>query len=429
MKKVNVLGVCVIVGIGILLQSAHAQYREYAKESGIGIPFFKLALNQRFDEHSKQVHFYTRAQFLYDDLMFVRSDTSGYDADLEFIIAIYDKNNRVVRSKTVHKKIHVPNFDLTNSRKEKLIIKNDFFLNPGKYKILGRSNDLISNKSAQRKVSIKIDDFIHKKIAMSKIIFAHDLQRDSSGHVLSFTPTFGNNFNVRSGHFFVLFDVFTQDTLQPLQVHYSMSSKSKKSDLDTTITRTAPARYNTFVLDIRKERFNRSEYTLEVTVSSGKNKIKQLQNFSFYWTDVPNTIADIDLALKEMTYILSSDSLKKYLKAPLKEKQAFFKRFWKERDPDPATARNELKNEYFKRVNYANREFKVMGQQGWQTDRGRILIKFGFPDDVERHPFEMGTKPYVIWRYYNLRKTFLFIDVTGFGDYRLHPDFLEVEYQ
>ena len=130
-----------------------------------------------------------------------------------------------------------------------------------------------------------------------------------------------------------------------------------------------------------------------------------------------------------MRYIIPHDSLDKYKNSDLDVKQVYFKRFWKLRDPNPKTTKNELKDEYFKRVNYANRNFTGFGQNGWLTDRGRILIKFGFPDDIERHPFEMGTQPYQIWRYYGLRKTFVFLDQTGFGDYRLHMDYLNVEFQ
>ena len=80
-------------------------------------------------------------------------------------------------------------------------------------------------------------------------------------------------------------------------------------------------------------------------------------------------------------------------------------------------------------MNYANEHFSGLAMDGWLTDRGRIFIKFGPPDDIERHPFELETRPYEIWRYYSLRKVFLFQDYTGFGDYRLHPDYVNVEYQ
>jgi hypothetical protein len=50
---------------------------------------------------------------------------------------------------------------------------------------------------------------------------------------------------------------------------------------------------------------------------------------------------------------------------------------------------------------------------------GMVFIILGEPNDVERHPFEQGAKPYQIWYYYQQDRRFIFIDETGFGDYRL----------
>jgi hypothetical protein len=48
-----------------------------------------------------------------------------------------------------------------------------------------------------------------------------------------------------------------------------------------------------------------------------------------------------------------------------------------------------------------------------------VLIRFGSPQNVERHPFESDSKPYEIWYYYDQNREFIFVDETGFGDYRL----------
>ena len=57
--------------------------------------------------------------------------------------------------------------------------------------------------------------------------------------------------------------------------------------------------------------------------------------------------------------------------------------------------------------------------EGWRTDMGMIFVRFGSPDNIERHPFEYNVKPYEIWYYYQLNRQFIFVDETGFGDYRL----------
>ena len=143
----------------------------------------------------------------------------------------------------------------------------------------------------------------------------------------------------------------------------------------------------------------------------------------------PQSSEDISLALRQMRYIVPEDSLDKYLEAALKDQKLFFKAYWKQRDPNPNSTVNELMEEYFGRVNKSNKDFSTFENNGWLTDRGRLLIKFGYPDDVERHPFELHTNPYVIWRYYSLRKIFLFTDRTGFGDYQLHPDYFDQEWR
>ena len=69
-------------------------------------------------------------------------------------------------------------------------------------------------------------------------------------------------------------------------------------------------------------------------------------------------------------------------------------------------------------MNYTNEHFSEYFE-GWRSDRGMVFILLGLPDNVERHPFEVDSKPYEIWQYYNLNISLVFVDRTGFGDYHL----------
>ena len=92
------------------------------------------------------------------------------------------------------------------------------------------------------------------------------------------------------------------------------------------------------------------------------------------------------------------------------ERDAFVEQFWARRDPTPGTPVNEFKVEHYRRIAYANQQFTTSGVPGWKTDRGRILIMWGRPDEKESHP-EGGvytlpggagqtyTFPYEIWLY------------------------------
>ncbi len=85
--------------------------------------------------------------------------------------------------------------------------------------------------------------------------------------------------------------------------------------------------------------------------------------------------------LSKTRYIITAKERKIFLELPDSEKDAFIDEFWTRRDPDPDTAENEFKMEYFDRLEEAERLFTGEGRPGWLTDRGRIYILFGPPLD------------------------------------------------
>jgi GWxTD domain-containing protein len=123
------------------------------------------------------------------------------------------------------------------------------------------------------------------------------------------------------------------------------------------------------------------------------------------------------------------------------EREKFIEDFWHSRDPDPDTVENEFKEQFYERIAYANEHFSS-GKPGRMTDRGRIYIKFGKPDEVESHPaggsyerpsWEGGgstsTYPFEKWFYRHIPNVrsgveLEFVDPTGSGEYRLarNPD-------
>lgn len=125
----------------------------------------------------------------------------------------------------------------------------------------------------------------------------------------------------------------------------------------------------------------------------------------------------------EVASYISTEAEKKQFSnlVELDAKRKFLYDFWKRRDIDPMTQENEFKTEYMKRVSYANENFTSAFRKGWNTDRGRVYIVYGPPDDIERYPSSYDAEPYEIWNYNSLQNgvIFIFIDRTGQGDYRL----------
>ncbi len=101
-------------------------------------------------------------------------------------------------------------------------------------------------------------------------------------------------------------------------------------------------------------------------------------------------------------------------------KQAFLIEFWRKRDRNPETAQNEFRDNYLTLVNTANKEFSGF-KKGWKTDRGRVLLLYGVPDEIERFPLSMESKAHHIWKYFSIQGgiVFIFVDKQGFGEFEL----------
>ena len=81
------------------------------------------------------------------------------------------------------------------------------------------------------------------------------------------------------------------------------------------------------------------------------------------------------------------------------ERERFIQQFWERRDPTPGTPENEFKEEHYRRIAYANQQYQeAMGLDGWKTDRGRVYITYGPPDEKEIHP--NATPPNEQWLYH-----------------------------
>jgi len=142
----------------------------------------------------------------------------------------------------------------------------------------------------------------------------------------------------------------------------------------------------------------------------------------------------------EVRYLITEEERAVYGKlTTAEEREQFIEEFWRRRDPNPATPDNEFREEFYRRIAYANENFRA-GGPGWMTERGRIYVLYGPPDRRDARPMggryqkpaNMGgdtvtTYPFEIWEYDYIPGigndlTIEFVDRTGTGMYVLTTD-------
>src|SRR5262252_4122319 len=143
---------------------------------------------------------------------------------------------------------------------------------------------------------------------------------------------------------------------------------------------------------------------------------------------------------EDVVYIITPDERSAFLQLETnEEREQFIEQFWLRRSSNPDLPDNDFKEEHYRRIAYANEHF-ASGIPGWKTDRGRIYIIWGKPDEIESHPaggtydrpMEEGggsttTYPWETWRYRYLEGIqenviLEFVDPSGSGEYHLTMD-------
>jgi len=143
---------------------------------------------------------------------------------------------------------------------------------------------------------------------------------------------------------------------------------------------------------------------------------------------------------EEVPYIITNEEKAAFKKLTTDdEREQFIEAFWERRNPNPGSVENEFKEEYYRRIAYANEHY-ASGIPGWKTDRGRIYIMYGPPDELDDHdaggtyirpPEEGGgetsTYPFEQWRYRYIdgigtNIILEFVDPTMTGEFHLTMD-------
>ncbi len=150
--------------------------------------------------------------------------------------------------------------------------------------------------------------------------------------------------------------------------------------------------------------------------------------FVAFGEDLP--VATFGEMIDYLRYYASTARLQ-LLRAAVPERRAtVWAQFLRETDPNPGTAEHEGLREYFGRVAQANAQFREEGSTGWMTDRGRVFVTLGRPDQIfEPNVADLSQRGRTqIWDYREHRLQILFIDQTGFSRWRMTPS-SELEFE
>jgi GWxTD domain-containing protein len=312
---------------------------------------------------------------------------------------------------------------ITNSKSEQKNLSDksvssykSYFLKPDNYKITFVVKDKNSNNEFAKETSFTVSNPMLERVISSDVMLLSNYELDSKGEK-EITPIINGNVGTLDAYY-VFAEVWNRSETELLnkQLNIKIFDDKDKLLFDTLVSVDLKSGNNSVIQKLFTEKYNIGNHKMDVL--DGNRKISS-RNFVCKWSDIPISIKDLDDAVKQLLYIATSSELDNIKDAKTnEEKMKRFLKFWKSKDPSPRTSKNELMVEYYNRIKIANERYSHY-VDGWKTDMGMVFIVNGTPSVIDRHPFDNDSKPYEIWTYYDLNRQYIFVDYTGFGDYRL----------
>lgn len=412
----------------LVLAHAQAQVEISRKAAGEIIPPFDVDAISFASTTSDMSRLDVYAAIAYEQLSFVKQ-SDQFTASYEMTIALYDSANALVVERLWTENVTTAIFEQSVSPSSFSIVRRSFDLPPGLYKISVLYRDLESKVTRRVAKQLTVSDFTQPGLHLSDIMLIGRLTQ--SGDKRSITPSISPNVGNIGGSMHLFFEAYNDSTLDSAQFVVTILSEKNAEMLKAdSLVPLTPGR-NQIFLRVDQSSLPIGDYRLYVQafpISSRDSSFASTsRSITVRWGGLPKTIQDIDVAIDQLVYIAKDKELAYIREATTpEEKQKRFIEFWKKRDPNPNTTRNEKMEEHYARIEYANKYFKHY-TEGWRTDMGMVYVIFGTPSNVDRHPFDAGSKPYEVWSYYELNHSFVFVDQTGFGDYRLTTPIWEVQ--
>lgn len=333
-------------------------------------------------------------------------------------------------------------------------ISNDIItaqLSPGDYNIILRAAPITGGNTGEKLLKITVPDFKTKSLSMSQIQLAYNIVDadggpfDKGGKKL--IPNIRRVFSHDDQIVYYYAEAYNLDTSNAefntiIKIYDANGNLYKEiSPSVQTVSGNSARLFSGFNITA----FRPGYYKLLLTVAQGADNVsaekyfeitpgkiefeiaKEKEELAEYPEAVNiTTEAEAKKFRNEILYIATRDELKQYDALPLEGKNGFSKAFWQKRDTDPSSQVNEFKVEHYRRFKYVNDAYSTFQDvntepNGWRTDMGRVYIIYGPPSDEENYPSALEEKPWKRWNYDKIEGGvyFIFIDVDGYGTYRL----------
>ncbi len=378
----------------------------------------------RFLSEENNTIFEITYKVFHEDLKFTQFENS-LSAQVDIIFFINDKNGKELYNKNYSQRISTEPEKYTVDPEGFFIDKIIAQVYPGTYEFVVQISDKLTNEKILW--NKKLTTLNTENLTISDVEINSFYQTDTTKSFINFKRD-NIIFLVNPNHlinplittdFAYYFEIYHLDTMDSQVANWKITILSENDSVYYQKSQEFPVVSNrkTFWGSIPITDYIPGTYKMIVEIP---DKISTQEQFYIPELKEEATDADVEKEYKYVKYFFSNHDNKIYKYLNNNGKLKYMEKFWLQNDPNPITEKNELKDEIIKRHQYVDENFSHLKKKGWKTDRGRIYIRIGKPDEVIDKGYEYKAKPYIIWKYYiGGKRIYVFIDFTGMGNYKL----------
>lgn len=371
-----------------------------------GVEFFNLA-----SDIPGQSRVVFRLSFVNDELQFLRKKKKKFQADYEAKVIALDTSGTEIDLSTTKGFVVAQNFDETNSLEIKHSTHVSLDIPPGLYKFRIELKDMETGRFGFREGRMWLRQFPRNEVTISDVFLIDSLDVQEGKSVE------GPGQRTTLYAFFEIYNIPAPDSLKIAYEILGSDSNVVKGGKERVNSAGGAIRH---YINLAELAFVGKEQRIKITVESTDKTVEFDKRLSLEDSDPGPSYTDLDAAIEQLVYLAKKEELKRMKSLEGDKKIKAFDEFWKPRDPDPTTRINEYKEEYYRRIWYANKRFSPNSRQaGWKTDMGLVYVKLGPPDYVQTSRDSYRTsvadeltnfrrRPFFVWTYYGLQEQVIF---------------------
>src|SRR5688572_10217582 len=327
----------------------------------------------------------------------------------------------VVQRREARETVRVASFRETTRGDESVIFQQFMTLSPGDYELAVIVRDGGSARSGAYELASSVPQLSASVVAPPIIAYEATprTNADSLPHLIA---------NPRATI------IFGRDTMVPVYVEQATVTESSSSEAtlsvlseegtllwSDTVALQSGVGLASGLGQVPTTRFGVGHFWITTTPTSSVTPAVRVPLFISFGDEWG--IAPLEEMLSYLRYFADPARLRALQDAAPEARASAWMTFWRETDPDPETTEHEALRDYFRRLVTVNERFREEASAGWLTERGKVFITLGEPDQIlEQGDVGIGSRGRLqIWQYLQHRTQFVFVDQSGFGRWRMTP--------